>query len=42
MPNPLSVDICARFERLSAEGLSGREVGRRLLIAAASASRLRT
>ena len=40
MPNPLSVDIRTRFERLFAEGLSGREIGRRLMISAASASRL--
>ena len=32
--------IRTRFERLFAEGLSGREIGRRLLISAASASRL--
>jgi len=40
MPNPLSVDIRVRFERLFSEGLSGREIGRRLMISAASASRL--
>lgn len=40
MPNPLSADICARFEMLFAEGLTGREIGRRLMISAASASRL--
>ena len=40
MPNPLSTDIRTRFERLFAEGLSGREIGRRLMISAASASRL--
>ena len=40
MPNPLSADIRARFEVLFAEGLSGREIGRRLMISAASASRL--
>ncbi|WP_420883469.1 hypothetical protein [Aliiroseovarius conchicola] len=40
MPNPLSADIRMRFEKLFAEGLSGREIGRRLLISAASASRL--
>ena len=40
MPNPLSADICSRFEALFAEGLSGREIGRRLMISAASASRL--
>ena len=40
MPNPLSADIRARFEVLFAEGLTGREIGRRLKISAASASRL--
>ena len=40
MPNPLSADIRSRFEALFAEGLSGREIGRRLMISAASASRL--
>ena len=40
MPNPLSADIRTRFEVLFAEGLSGREIGRRLMISAASASRL--
>ena len=40
MPNPLSADIRTRFEVLFSEGLSGREIGRRLLISAASASRL--
>ena len=40
MPNPLSADIRARFEVLFAEGLTGREIGRRLMISAASASRL--
>ena len=40
MPNPLSVDSRTRFEHLFAEGLSGREIGRRLMISAASASRL--
>lgn len=40
MPNPLSADIRSRFERLFAEGLSGREIGLRLMISAASASRL--
>ena len=40
MPNPLSTDIRTHFERLFAEGLSGREIGRRLMISAASASRL--
>lgn len=36
----LSADIRARFEVLFAEGLTGREIGRRLMISAASASRL--
>jgi len=40
MPNPLSADIRARFEVLFAEGLTGCEIGRRLMISAASASRL--
>ena len=40
MPNPLSADIRARFELLFAQGLTGREIGRRLMISAASASRL--
>ena len=40
MPNPLSTDIRARFELLSAQGLTGREIARRLMISAASASRL--
>ena len=40
MPNPLSVDIRVRFERLFSKGLSGREIGRRLVISAASASGL--
>lgn len=40
MANPLSADIRARFEVLFAEGLTGREIGRRLMISAASASRL--
>ncbi len=40
MPNPLSVDIRIRFRRLYDEGLSGREIGRRPMISAASASRL--
>mgnify|MGYP001822095432 CR=1 FL=1 len=37
MPNPLSADIRAGFEMLFAEGLTGREIGRRLMISAASA-----
>jgi hypothetical protein len=40
MPEPLSADIRSRFRRLYDEGLSGREIGRRLMISAASASRL--
>lgn len=40
MPNSLSADIRARFEVLFAEGLTGREIGRRLMISTASASRL--
>lgn len=40
MPNPLSADIRHRFRQLFDKGLSGREIGRRLLISAASASRL--
>ncbi len=40
MPNPLSADIRSRFRQLFDEGLSGREIGRRLMISAASASRL--
>jgi len=40
MPNPLSADIRARFEVLFGRGLTGREIGRRLMISAASASRL--
>lgn len=40
MPNPLSADIRARFEVLFAQGLTGREIGRRLMISSASASRL--
>lgn len=37
---PLFADIRARFEELFAEGQTGREVGRRLMISAAPASRL--
>ncbi len=40
MPNPLSADIRARFQKLFAGGLTGREIGRRVMISAASASRL--
>ena len=40
MLKPLSADIRARFEPLFSEDLSGREIGRRLMISAASASRL--
>jgi transposase len=39
MPNPLSADVRRRFHRLYDEGLTGREIGRRLMICAASASR---
>lgn len=38
MPNPLSADILARFELFFGQGLTGREIGRRLMISAASAS----
>jgi hypothetical protein len=41
MPEPLSADIRRRFLRLFDEGLSGREIGRRLMISAASATRPR-
>ena len=40
MPNPLSNGIRTRFEMLFAQDLTGREIGRRLMISAASASRL--
>ena len=40
IPSPLSADIRSRFEVLFAMGLTGREIGRRLMISAASASRL--
>ncbi|MEO0946472.1 MAG: hypothetical protein AAFY06_16895 [Pseudomonadota bacterium] len=40
MPKPLSADIRARFEVLFAEGLTGREIGRGLMISEASAPRL--
>ncbi len=40
MPNPLSADIRARLEVLFSEEFTGREIGRRLMISAASASRL--
>lgn len=40
MPNALSADIRARFEVLFAQGLTGREIGGRLMISAVSASRL--
>lgn len=40
MPRPLSADIRERFRRLFEDGLSGREAARRLMISAASASRL--
>ena len=40
MPKPLSLDIRRRFQRVIEDGLSGREAARRLVIRAASASRL--
>lgn len=40
MPNRLSLDICRRFQHCIEDGLSGREAARRLLISAATASRL--
>jgi transposase len=40
MPKPLSADIRDRFRMLFESGLSGREAARRLLISAATASRL--
>ena len=40
MPNLLSADIRRRFRQLFVEDFSGREIGRRLMISAASASRL--
>ena len=40
MPKPLSLDIRHRFQRHIEAGLSGREAARRLLISAATASRL--
>ena len=40
MPKPLSLDIRNRFRRYVEAGLSGREAARRLLISAATASRL--
>ena len=39
MPAPLSPDIRIRFQALYNEGLSAREIGRRLLISAATAVR---
>lgn len=39
MPAPLSPDIRNRFQVLHQEGLSAREIGRRLLISAATAVR---
>ena len=39
MPAPLSPDIRNRFEVLHREGLSAREIGRRLLISVATAVR---
>ncbi len=40
MPNALSADLRSRFRKLFDEGLTGREIGRQLMISAASASRL--
>ena len=40
MPKPLSLDIRHRFRRYIKAGLSGREAARRLLVSAATASRL--
>ncbi len=40
MPKPLSSDLRTRFQKLYTDGLTGREIGRRLMISAASASRL--
>lgn len=40
MPNPISADIRHRFRQLFDQGLSGREIGRRPMLSAASASRL--
>lgn len=40
MPKPLSDDIRDRFRRLVEDGLSGREASRRLMISAATGSRL--
>ena len=39
MPAPLSPDIRNRFQALHSEGHSAREIGRRLLISAATAMR---
>ena len=39
MPAPLSPDIRNRFQVLHREGLSAREIGRRLLISAVTAVR---
>jgi transposase len=40
LPKPLSLDIRLRFQRCIEDGLSGREAARRLLIPAATSSRL--
>lgn len=40
MPKALSLDLRHRFQRCLEDGLSGREAARRLLISAATASRL--
>jgi len=37
LPTPLSPDVCHRFHVLYLEGHSAREIGRRLLIFAATA-----
>ena len=40
MPNPLSADIRVRFELPFAQGLTGREIGRRFMLSTVSVSRL--
>lgn len=40
MPAPLSLDLRRRFQRYVEDGLSGREAARRLMISAATGSRL--
>ena len=39
MPNPLSLGIRRRFQKLYEQGLSAREAGRRLMISAATSAR---